>query len=240
MPGGYYVALSGMRTRIDDLDRLSDEIANASTAGFKGQRTGHAEAPRETFAAALDTAIDVSSGATRLDARPGVVTATGRDLDIAIEGDGFLAVETSSGVRYTRNGHLQRGPEGTLTTEDGGVVLGENGPITLADGMVTIGDDGTVRAGGEVAGRLSVVRFDDPRALSRDRGGALLHAANQAARPVDEPSVHVGALEQSNVSVVERVAEITNLARSFEALQKAVSVLMNDVDGRTIDALGRR
>jgi flagellar basal body rod protein FlgG len=240
MPGGYYIALSGMRTRIDDLDRLSDEIANASTAGFKGQRTGHAEAPRASFADALETAIDVSGGATRLDARPGIVTSTGRDLDIAVDADGFLAVETGAGVRYTRNGHLMRGPEGTLTTEDGGVVLGEDGPITLADGTVSIGEDGTVRAGGEVAGRLSIVRFADPRQLSRDHAGALLRAGDQAALPIDNPTVHVGALEQSNVSVVERVAEITNVARSFEALQKAVSVLMNDVDGRTIESLGRR
>lgn len=241
MAGGYYVALSGMRTRIDDLDRLADEIANASTAGFKGERTGSAEARRESFAAALETAIDVSTGNRRLDARAGVVASTGRDLDVAIEGDGFLTVQTGAGVRYTRNGHLQRGADGTLTTEDGAVVLGDNGPLQLGEGPVAIDRDGTVRAGGEIAGRLALVRFTDPGQLAREGGGSLLRAP-EAARTaaIEQPSLQVGALEQSNVSVVERVAELTSVSRSFEALQRAVSVLMNDVDGRTIDALGRR
>lgn len=239
MPGGYYVALSGMRTRIDDLDRLADEIANASTTGFKGERTARAEAPRTAFADALETAIDVSTGGTRLDARAGVVSATGRDLDLAIEGDGFLAVQTAAGVRYTRNGHLRRGPDDTLTTDDGGAVLGSNGPLKLGTGPVSIADDGTVRAGNEVVGQLSLVRFADPGRLTRDGGGALLRAV-ETPEAVEAPTLQIGALEQSNVSVSERVAELTSLARSFDALQRAVSVLMNDVDGRTIDALGRR
>ncbi len=240
MSGGYYVALSGMRTRIDDLNRLSDEIANASTTGFKGARAGHAEARRPNFEAALETAIDVSTGATRLDARPGVMTATGRDLDIAIDGSGFLAVATAEGVRYTRNGHLRRSDDGTLTTDEGAAVLGDEGPIRIGDGPVSIAADGTVRAGSEVAGRLRVAAFADPGQLTRENGGALLNANNQAPLEVEHPSIRAGSLEQSNVSVVDRVAELTSLSRSFEALQKAVSVLMNEVDGRTIESLGRR
>ena len=240
MPGGYYVALSGMRTRMDDLNRLSDEIANASTTGFKGARAGHAEARRPSFESALETAIDVSGGATRLDARPGVMTATGRDLDIAIDGNGFLAVETPAGVRYTRNGHLRRGPDGALTTDDGATVLGADGLIKLGEGAVSIGADGTVRSANEVVGRLVVTEFADPGQLTRENGGALLNANTQTPIPVEHPSIVAGSLEQSNVSVVDRVAELTSLSRSFEALQKALAVLMNDVDGRTIDSLGRR
>ena len=97
-----------------------------------------------------------------------------------------------------------------------------------------------MRNGGVVAGRLRVVEFADPAALIRE-GGSVLRAP-EGATPADvaTPIIRAGALEQSNVSVVERVAELTSLSRTFEALQRSLSVLMNDVDGRTIDTLGRR
>ncbi|HQZ37917.1 MAG TPA: flagellar hook-basal body protein [Vicinamibacterales bacterium] len=240
MAGGYYVALSGMRTRIDQLDRLADEIANSSTPGFKGERAGHEKAPRPTFAAAFETAIDVTMGGRRLDTRAGTIVNTGQELDIALTGDGFLAVETPAGTRYTRNGHLARQPDGTITTTEGAPVLGEEGPIKVGTGPVQIEADGTVRSSGVVAGRLSVVEFADPRGLVRE-GGALLRAGEGAApNAAAHPVVRAGSLEQSNVSVVERIAELTNVSRNFEALQRAVSVLMNDIDGRTIDSIGRR
>ena len=240
MAGGYYVALSGMRTRIDQLDRLADEIANSSTPGFKGERAGHEKAPRASFAEAFETAIDVTTGGRRLDTRTGTIVNTGQGLDIAIDGHGFLAVETPAGTRYTRNGHLARQPDGTITTTDGAPVLGEDGPIKVGTGPVQIEADGTVLSNGVTAGRLRIVEFANPTALVRE-GGALLRAAEGAA-PVEaaQPAVFAGSLEQSNVSVVERVAELTNVSRSFEALQRAVAVLMNDIDGRTIESIGRR
>ena len=126
------------------------------------------------------------------------------------------------------------------TTIDGAPVLGTNGPIALGQGAVQIGADGTVRTDGVEVGRLRIVEFGDPTRLVRE-GGALLRAADGAApEEVERPAVFTGALEQSNVSVVERVAELTNVSRNFEALQKAVSVLMNDIDGRTIDSIARR
>jgi flagellar basal body rod protein FlgG len=240
MAGGYYVALSGMRTRIDQLDRLADEIANASTPGYKGERAGHEKAPRPSFAQALDTAIDVTTGGKRLDTRSGTIVNTGQALDVAIDGHGFLAVETPGGVRFTRNGHLARQSDGTLTTTDGAPVLGESGPITLATGDVQIGSDGTVTAGGVVAGKLRIVEFAEPSALVREGGALLRPAEGVTPTEVEHASVFAGSLEQSNVSVVERVAELTNVSRNFEALQRAVAVLMNDIDGRTIESIGRR
>ncbi len=157
-----------------------------------------------------------------------------------MDGGGFIAVETPAGLRFTRNGHLTRHADGTLTTADGAVVLGADGPIKIGTGAVRIEEDGTVVSDGTVAGKISVVEFADSRQLLRD-GGALLRAAEGASpAAADSPTIRAGALEQSNVSVVERVAELTTVSRTFEALQRALGVLMNDVDGRTIDALGRR
>jgi flagellar basal body rod protein FlgG len=239
VPGGYYIALSGMRARLDQLDRLADEIANAGTAGYKGERSGYVNAPRDAFDQALATAIDVSTGPRSLDVRPGEVVDTGRDLDIALGGSGFLTVETPAGPRYTRNGHLSRATDGTLTTADGAVVMGTEGPIKLGIGEVHFEKDGTVRAGKTIAGRLAIVDFDNARTLTRE-GSALLRAEGMTPKPIEHPEVFEGSLENSNVSTVERMAELTSVARTFEALQKAVSVMLNDVDGRTIDSLGKR
>jgi flagellar basal body rod protein FlgG len=239
MAGGHYIALSGMRTRLFQLYRLADEIANANTAGYKGERVSDSEARRPAFDAALESAIDVSPGGRRLDVRSGNVIDTGRDLDVAIGGTGYLSVQTQAGTRYTRNGHFTRQTDGTLTTTDGAVVMGTDGPLTLGPGEVHFDADGTVRTGKTIAGHLAIVEFDHPEQLVRE-GGALLKADGVSATPTTAATVHGGSLEESNVSVVERIAELTHVSRSFEALQKAVSVMMNDVDGRSIDLLGRR
>ncbi|MES1254028.1 MAG: flagellar hook basal-body protein [Acidobacteriota bacterium] len=239
MPGGVYVALSGMRTRLDALDRLSSDIANSGTAGYKAERSSNAEATRSPFAGVLDSAIDVTTGTRRLNATAGAIAPTGRNLDVAVEGDGFLVVQSPAGVRYTRNGHLQVRTDGVLTTDDGAVVQGANGPIKVGTGKVEVGQDGTVQVSGAVVGKLSVVKFDDPGTLVRE-GASLLRGDPAKAQPVTLPSVRGGSLEQSNVSVVERIAELTDVMRTFEALQKALTLQMNDIDGRAIDTLGRR
>jgi flagellar basal-body rod protein FlgF len=238
MAGGQYIALSGMRTRLDELDRLAADLANAGTSGYKGERTGHENVPRP-FEAALATAIDVSTGGRRLDVRPGVISDTGRPLDLAIEGPAFLTIQTPQGTRYTRNGHLTQASDGTLTTMDGSVVMGVDGPLKLGKGEIQIEADGSIRSGDVVAGRLALVEFPEPEQLLRD-GGALLSPGAQAPTPATSSQIKAGKIEGSNVSVVDRVAELTSVSRSFEALQKAVSVLMNDVDGRTIDLIGRK
>ena len=238
MAGGQYIALSGMRTRLDELDRLAADLANAGTSGYKGERTGNENVPRP-FETALQTAIDVSTGGRRLDVRPGVIADTGRPLDIAIEGPGFLTVQTPDGPRYTRNGHLTQAPDGTLTTMDGSPVMGTDGPLKLGKGDIQIGADGSIRTGEILAGKLAIVEFGTPEQLVRD-GGALLSAAGQAPVAATSSQVTAGKIEGSNVSVVDRVAELTSVSRSFEALQKAVSVLMNDIDGRTIDYMARK
>jgi flagellar basal-body rod protein FlgF len=241
MPGGQYVALSGMRQRLDQLDRLSIDLANAGTAGYKAERTGDASAERPAFNDALQSAIDVTTGGRRLDTSNGTVEPTGRDLDVAIEGDGYFTVQTPAGERYTRNGHFTRSAEGLLTTSTGAPVLGDDGePITLGAGKVHVDEDGRVLSGATVAGRLAVVRFEDAGKLRHESGATLRAPDGVTPTPVEKIVVNQGTLEQSNVGVVQRIAEITDVSRSFEALQKSVSVMMNDVYGQAIQQLGRR
>lgn len=239
MAGGYYAALSGMRTRMETLDRLASDIANASTAGYKAERAATVEAARQQFGAALQSAIDVVGDRAEVDLRPGVQARTGRTLDVAVEGEGFFEIETPAGPRYTRNGRFDRRADGMLATAEGEAVLGQSGPISLGTGPVDVDTDGTVRHAGAVAGVLKVVAFPKGAALARE---TALRFRNDGAPPaaMERPAVRSGALEQSNVSIVDRIAEMTTASRTFEALQRALSILMNDVDSRAITELGRK
>jgi flagellar basal body rod protein FlgG len=228
MAGGYYTALSGMRTRMDALDRLAADIANASTAGYKTERAGTRQADRPTFGATLQSAVDVANGEARTDLRPGAMASTGRAMDIAIQGSGFFVVNTPQGERYTRNGHLVRGIDGTLSTDEGNAVMG----------TVEVDADGTVRNAGSIAGKLKIVDLGENPKLLRDGGSRFSTVGTPSV--VEKPTVVTGSLEQSNVSMAERVAELSDVARNFETLLRAVSVLMNDVDRGAITELGRK
>jgi flagellar basal body rod protein FlgG len=241
MSGSQYIALSGLRARVDELDRIATDIANIGTSGYKGERQSRVAAERASFDASLQTAIDTTLGGTRLDTRDGAVAPTGRPLDLAIDGPGFFVVETTQGDRYTRNGHFTLDAARRLVTEDGSLVKGTDGPITLSatDGEINVDADGSVWTGVTKAGQIAVVEFADPGRMTREQG-TLLGAGGQTAVAVAAPVVQPGALEQSNVSVADRLAAMTSVSRGFEALQKAMSLLMNDIDGKAIEQLGRR
>ncbi len=239
MPGGAYSALSGMRMRLDDLDRLAADLANAGTAGYKTQRTSTEEA-RRAFASALDSAIDVTHGGHKTNFQPGTIASTGRDLDMAIEGPGFFEIETPGGTRYTRAGNFKLQADGLLTTMDDMPVAGDSGEIRLTEGPVMVTADGTIRVGQTIAGKVKVVTFEDQAGLVRETGARFSAPDSLEATEVEDARVFTRSLEQSNVSVVERVAAMTEVSRAFEALQKGISVLMNDIDGRAITELGRK
>lgn len=239
MPGGAYSALSGMRTRLEELDRLAADLANVSTVGYKTERAAKVASERDEFATALDSAVDVMMGGKKIDFKPGLIASTGRDLDVAIDGSGFFVVETPAGERYTRNGSFSRRADGTLTTSTGETVLGENGAITLPNGPVSIGDDGTITSGTAIVGRLQVVQFASERDLIRE-SGAIFRALAGATPEAAEVRLVTGSIEQSNVNMVDRMAKLTELTRNFESLNKGVTTLMNDLDGRAIADLGRR
>ncbi|HEY0989065.1 MAG TPA: flagellar hook basal-body protein, partial [Kofleriaceae bacterium] len=196
MSNGIYAATAGAVAQSNALDATANNIANASTAGFHGDRVTFREAL--TAARSPDIA-SVGAGTARLDSQAGALTPPENPLDLALEGDGYLGVATPSGPRYTRAGNLQLDQARNLVTADGFQVRGAGGaPINVpADaGDIAIAVDGTVSAGGNEVGRLELVRFA-PGQLKRE-GGTLFSATG---RPLttDLPRVRSGMLEASNV-----------------------------------------
>jgi flagellar basal body rod protein FlgG len=235
--------LSGLQARSAQLERLAADLANVGTAGYKAERGTTAAAERDdAFARALRSAVDVADGPRALDLRNGAIATTGRDLDFAIDGKGFFAIETTEGVRYTRNGHFTRRADGVLATEEGFAVLGETGPLALPNdgGAVTIGNDGQILVGETPIGRPRIVDFESYDQLGRQDGAIFRSGSTVAPVTRADARLVTGALEQSNVGLVERMAQMTEVTRTFEALQRGVTILMNDLDGRAINDLGRR
>jgi flagellar basal-body rod protein FlgF len=224
-----YLAMTGAQQLLQQQAVASNNLANASTAGYKAETAAFRVAPLVGGPGHPTRAYAVAS-TTGADLAPGAIQTTGRDLDVAIEGDGFLAVQALDGTEgYTRNGSLAVSPEGELRTRSGLTVLGEGGPINVPpDSKITIGRDGTVSAVAEgtesantvtVVGRLKLVKIDKADVM---RGGDGLFRMRSGDAADADPAVVVasGALESSNVNTVAAMVEMINLARSFELQMK--------------------
>ena len=191
----------------------------------------------------LQTAIDVAAAPGLIDFRDGSIQTTGRDLDVALEGRGFFEIETPKASRYTRNGQFSRRPDGTLVTADGAIVRGDGGaPITVGAGrhLLRARRHGARRRRRSPASSRSSTSATTSACAARKRGR---FRAEAGSTPVDAPTtsrVRGGSLEQSNVALAERMVQLTEVSRAFEALQRGITTLMNDVDGRAISELGRR
>ncbi|TMQ11313.1 MAG: flagellar basal-body rod protein FlgF [Deltaproteobacteria bacterium] len=234
MSSGIYVATAGAVAQSNALDATANNIANAATAGFHGDRVTFREAL--TAARSPDVAT-VGAGTTRIDGQAGALTATENPLDLALDGDGYFAVGTPAGPRYTRAGNFQLDDQHRLVTADGFAVRGEGGaPITIPPEAreVAVAADGTVSADGAALGKLELVRFA-PAQVVRE-GGSLVSATG---RPLagDPPKVRSGMLEASNVNVVRGVVDLVKVSRTYESLMRVIQGY-HDVESRAARELG--
>lgn len=245
MDSGLYAACAGLMARTTSLDTIASNLANASSAGFRGQRnvfgTVLAEAAHHGTLNALNKVTNsygVLSG-TQMDPTQGTLTHTGNDLDVALEGPGYFKVKTTNGVAYTRNGSFQVSSAGLLTTAAGDPVLNEaGGTLTLAHGPVTISPDGTVSSGGAITGRLKVVDFPASAPLTSQGNGYYTAPADQE-QAAAQTGVRQGAIENSNVSPMDGVVELITAQRSAESMRHVLSMLDGEMDKTAAQDLPR-
>lgn len=245
MDSGFYAACAGLMARTTSLDTIASNLANASTAGFRGQRnifgTVLAEATHHGRLSSLNQVTNsygVLSG-TQMDPTQGTLTHTGNELDLALEGPGFFKIQTGNGVAYTRNGSFTASASGTLTTATGDAVLGVgDAPILLGHGATTISADGTVSSGGAVVGRLKVVDFPASAELA-SRGGGLYSAPAAQEQGAGATHVRQGAIENSNISPVDGVVALISAQRSAESMRHVLSMLDSEMDKTAAQDLPR-
>ncbi|MCH4562940.1 flagellar basal body rod protein FlgF [Halomonas sp. EGI 63088] len=228
-----YTAMSGAKQSMDQQSVVSHNLANVDTAGFRAQLHAMRAVPVQGEAA-LATRTSVVASTPGSDFTPGPMTTTGRELDVALEGNGWIAVQApDGGEAYTRRGDLQVDGDGLLMIA-GRPVIGEGGPIIVPLGSsVSVGADGTLSAIGPGedpdalvdVGRLKLVTPDE--SLLRGDDGLFRPAPNDegevAALPADENArVASGALEGSNVSAIEAMVSMIDVARRYEMQMKVI------------------
>ncbi|MGF6275330.1 flagellar basal-body rod protein FlgF [Massilia sp. UYP11] len=218
-----YTAASGAKHILEQQATTSNNLANVSTTGFRAQLDVFRSAPVQ--GPGLPTRAFVVDSTAGNDFSSGALQVTGRDLDVAVKGQGWLAVQMPDGTEaYTRNGSLQMSPNGVLTTASGQTIAGEGGPITIPpDATVTIGGDGTIStisnvdqpAAAAVLGRLKLVNPPEGDLVRGDDG---LFRLKDGGNAQPDPNVRVagGALEGSNVNPVDCMVNMIALARSFD------------------------
>lgn len=242
MSYGLYTIFLGMRTRQNTLETQANNIANASTAGFKAQRLIYSTFEAQNKADGdKQRLIAGASAQSTTDFSAGSIRETSGTFDLAIKGDAFLVVETPRGPRYTRAGSLTVNENGQLTTKSGDLVAGEKGPITIPrDTQVSISKRGEISADGTAIDSLKLVRFQNP-AVALIRDGETAFAASGAEVPQASPDSTViqGAVEMSNVNSVGEMVAMINNNREFESLQKSLILTMNDVGRKIAGEIGR-
>jgi flagellar basal-body rod protein FlgF len=221
------MAASGLRARMESLELLANNVANASTGGYKADREFYSlyvspeaqdQEPDSTMPVIERPWIDLSQG---------LVHSTGNPLDLALSGSGFFAVQGPSGPIYTRDGSFQLAPDGKLVTADGYAVRGAGGaPIRLNPARpVEISETGAVTQDGNAAGQLEIAEFPAAAGIAK-LGRNYFQIVDPGVRAIApaKTSVGQGKLEASNTGSAEAAVRLVSVMRQFEMLQKAVSL----------------
>ncbi len=218
-----------------ELDVIANNIANIGTTGFKADGVKFEEylapgARIDTFPMGRDRRVSfVLDRETRTDMAQGAFQQTGNPLDVAIDGEGFFAVETPQGERYTRSGSFVVNAAGELVTPAGHRVLGNGGPIVLDpnDTEISIAQDGTISTREGERGRLRIVRFEEPSQVAK-QGDNLFAAAGDAVPLPAEPRTRLvqGSVEKSNVHAMLEMSRMIEVTRAYTSL----SQLLNRTD----------
>ncbi|HHV62007.1 MAG TPA: flagellar basal-body rod protein FlgF [Firmicutes bacterium] len=282
---GLYSATSGMVARSHWQDIIANNLANVTTPGFKRDLPVFVSFPemllnriipdRGSMLDAVRKSAPIGRAGvgtviaeTATNFEEGPVIETGNKLDLALVGDGFFAVATPAGERYTRNGSFCLNDQGEIVTLDGYRVLGEDGrPILVTGGMevagsagnaanrginpggkpggslssnseLTVREDGTVLVGATVVGRLRLVDFANRAALVKE--GYNLFAAGPGAGPFSPSQVAIrqGFLEMPNVTPVKELVSMITCLRAYETNQKAIAFIDETLD-RAVNEIGR-
>jgi flagellar basal-body rod protein FlgF len=237
-------ATSGMRSRLESLDMLANNIANAASPGFKGDREFYslymsseaADSPAGTTPATLPV---IERQWT--DFAQGAVTPTNNSLDVALNGKGFFVVASGAEHVFTRNGSFHISSQGQLETSDGHAVLDQNEKPILLDSSkpVEISPDGAISQDGQAVTQIAVVDFKDSASLAK-RGSNYFSVdlSTISADPAAQTQVLQGQLEAANAQPSESAVRLVTIMRQFESLQKAMTIGA-DMNRRTVEEVAK-
>jgi flagellar basal-body rod protein FlgF len=241
MENAQLISLSRQIALQHQMDVVANNIANINTTGFKAESILFEEyvmpVARDKDFAPVDQPLSFTQDwATIHDLGPGAIVQTGNPLDVALEGEGFLAVQTPEGERWTRSGALQINAEGVLVNFDGHPVMGDGGEIRFdsTETSVMIDSNGAISTNAGAKGRLRVVEFVNPQALARE--GDNLFSGGEPLAALGTRVVQ-GAIEKSNVSGVAEMTEMIRVQRAYESIASMLQ-RQDDIRRNAIQKLG--
>jgi flagellar basal-body rod protein FlgF len=222
MENALLIGLSRQLALAREADVIANNVANVGTNGFKAQHSRFEEylmptARGDAFPSSDRRISYVMDRGTGLDFGQGAIERTGNPLDVAVRGEGYFAVQTPRGERYTRDGAFALNAGGELVTGSGAKVMGDAGPIAFSpqEDRIEIGADGTISTSQGVRGKLKLVRFDRPQTLTAE--GDNLFASPAPGQPLGKDGkVESGALERSNVRSVVEMTRLMEVSRAYQ------------------------
>lgn len=219
---GLYPALSGAVAQSHNLEAVASNLANASTAAFRAQRLGFREVLAKTQGRGEQRFVQVAQSV--LDTTPGPVRFTGQQTDLALEGPGFLAVQTQAGERYLRGGSLKRTADGRLVTDAGQELVGaDNKPVRVpVQGDLVFGGRGEVIIDQKQVAKLKLVEFQRPQGLRGEGGGLFAAAAGDAPQAATRTQIAGQHLEIANVNPLRAMTDVIITSRHYDALHRVI------------------
>jgi len=222
-------AASGLQARLDSLDMLANNLANASTSGFKADREFYSTYLSPDLALEADPTVGESPVVEKnwTDFSQGTLLPTGNSTDLALSGPGFFAVNGPNGTLYTRNGGLRISPKGVLVTAEGYPVrLTGNQTLQMQSAdAIEVAPDGEMSQSGAALGQLELATFNDPSQLTKLPNGYFeTPGPSVAPTPATTVQVAQGKLESSNTGSAETSVRMISLLRHFELLQHAIKI----------------
>ena len=237
MLNSLFITLGGKYVIERKMEAISNNLANATTAGYKASRPAFKmttdETPTTTDTTLPHTAMNDLDNHIYFSEAP--IVETGNRLDLAIQGNGFFVISGKDGTLYTRNGQFTLDPDRRLVTADGSAVMGQNGEITLDGKDINIGDDGTIYIDGQQITQLKIVDFADKTKL-RNMGRSSFVNIDPTATEItpDRVTVKQGYYESSNVNVVAEMVDMMSAVRAYESYAK-VDQAMHDILSKLLD-----
>lgn len=234
MQSGIYVGLSGQIALQRRLETIADNVANASTTGFRAEQVKFESVLSQV---PLEPVAFASTGVTYLSRNSGEFIRTDNPLDVAVEGDAWLAIQSPAGQVYTRDGRMRMTEAGDLQTLTGYPVLDVGGaPIVLNPdaGPPQIARDGTITQNNQQIGALGLFHIDERAVLSRHEGAGVI--PDRPAEPILDfvrSGVAQGYVERANVNSVLEITRLIMVSRAFDS----VTTALNDADSSLRDAV---
>ena len=229
MDSGYYAAMTGLVARTQALDTAASNLANAQTPGYRAEREFFRSVllGPEAFDSQLGETLNDFGllGGDSLSMAQGAISLTGNPLDLAIEGQGFFAVQTASRVRYTRDGSFHRARNGQLVTAAGELVLSATGqPIPVPPGEVSVGADGALSVNGGMVASVGVFTFPAGTELTPEGANRYVAPSGVSPAVANDSMVHQGAIESANQDVVAGTVDLIAMQRQAEMMQRALTI----------------